>query len=251
MNHKAVFIDKDGTLVENNPYNVDVTQIRLMEGALEGLRLLHQAGYKIIVVSNQSGVARGYFPLEALDGVRTHLGNVLSEAGVPLTGFYFCPHWPDGSVADYARECFCRKPRPGMLFQAAREHELNLTNCWMVGDILDDIEAGRRAGCNAVLVENGGETEWLLSPLRTPNRRVKSLLEAARAIIESDRVVPVERSAAALKPTPAARQAGVEAARRAAAARLPATGSSTTPRNGRSSSANAGRKGRRPPVNPG
>ncbi len=186
MPERALFLDKDGTLVENVPYNVDPEQIRLAAGALEGLQLLHAAGYRLFVVSNQSGVARGLFPERSLGAVEARLRGLLGEAGLPLAGFYYCPHHPEGVVASYALDCACRKPRPGMILQAGREHGLDLTASWMVGDILDDIEAGRRAGCRTVLVDNGGETEWRMSPLRCPHLTVDTLHAAARAILAGE-----------------------------------------------------------------
>src|SRR3954470_4364570 len=121
MGDSAVFLDKDGTLIEDVPYNVDPARIRLMPGAAGGLRALDAAGYRLIVVSNQSGVARGYFEEAALAAVEARLRELLAEAGVPLAGFYYCPHHPEGSVAAYAVECSCRKPQPGLLVRAARE----------------------------------------------------------------------------------------------------------------------------------
>jgi D-glycero-D-manno-heptose 1,7-bisphosphate phosphatase len=187
LSSRAVFLDKDGTLVENVPYNVDPKQIRLVPGAIEGLKLLHAAGYKLIVVSNQSGVARGLFKESALAQVEEHLMSVLKEAGIPLSGFYYCPHHPDGRVRDYTINCMCRKPRPGMLFTAAREHQINLASSWIIGDILDDIEAGRRADCSTILIDNGNETEWSLTPYRRPHHTAHTLLEAARMIDKSSR----------------------------------------------------------------
>lgn len=179
----AVFLDKDGTLVEDVPYNVDPGLIRLEAGAIEGLGLLHAAGYPLLVISNQSGVARGYFAEEALGPVEARLGALLGQAGVPLAGFYSCPHHPDGSVPAYAVACECRKPAPGLLLRAAAEHHLDLSRSWFVGDILNDVEAAHRAGCRAVLLDNGHETEWELSPLRTPDLTARDLADAARAIL--------------------------------------------------------------------
>ena len=181
----AVFLDKDGTLVEDVPYNVDPALIRLGPGAVEGLRLLHAAGFPLIVISNQSGVARGYFAEAALGAVEARLRELLAAVGVPLAGFYYCPHHPDGSVAAYAVACECRKPRPGMIVRAAREHAVDLARSWFVGDILHDVEAAHRAGCRAVLLDNGHETEWELSPLRTPDVVARDLGEAARAIVDA------------------------------------------------------------------
>lgn len=180
---KAIFLDKDGTLIEDVPYNVDPSRVRLLSGAAPGLRMLHDAGYRLFVISNQSGIARGRFAVEALRAVEERLRWLLAAMGAPLAGFYYCPHHPAGTAPEYARECLCRKPAPGLLLRAAREHHLALTRSWMVGDILDDVEAGRRAGCRTVLIDNGGETEWRLTPERIPHFRVATLAEAAQAIL--------------------------------------------------------------------
>lgn len=182
MASNAVFLDKDGTLVEDIPYNVDPALIRLSEGAREGLRLLQEAGYRLIVVTNQSGIARGYFDERALIPVMKRLQELLSPAGIHLTGFYYCPHHPQGKVPGYAVDCSCRKPQPGMIQKAAVEHRFDLASSWVVGDILNDVEAGSRAGCRTVLIDNGNETEWDLTPLRQPGYIVKNLFEAALII---------------------------------------------------------------------
>src|SRR4051812_8537634 len=115
MSNRAVFLDKDGTLIEDVPYNVDPARIRLSAGCADGLRSLAGAGYRLLVISNQSGVARGYFAEEALQGVQRRLRELLGELGVALAGFYYCPHHPEGKVPPYARRCSCRKPEPGLL----------------------------------------------------------------------------------------------------------------------------------------
>ena len=179
----AVFLDKDGTLVDNVPYNVDPGRIRLAAGAEVGAPLLHAAGYALIVISNQSGVARGYFPEDALTAVEARLRELLGRLGVPLTGFYYCPHHPQGRAGSYAVACPGRKPEPGQILRAAREHRVDLARSWFVGDILDDVEAGRRAGCRTVLIDNGQETEWVSTPLRQPDYVVADLGQAARLIV--------------------------------------------------------------------
>ncbi len=186
--NRAVFIDKDGTLVENVPYNVDPAAVRLMPGAVEGLAALQGAGYRLIVVSNQSGLARGYFGLEALDAAWERIRGLVGPYGIRLDGWYFCPHLPDGKVARFATTCDCRKPAPGLLHRAAAEQGLDLSRCWMAGDILDDVEAGCRAGCRTVLIDNGHETEWLIGPGRSPDCRVRNLEEAAEHILAADGV---------------------------------------------------------------
>ena len=195
---RAVFLDKDGTLVKNVPYNVDPAQVRLAPGAAEGLPRLHAAGYRLIVVSNQPGVAHGYFAEPALAAVEERIRTLLDELGVPLDGFFYCPHHPAGRVAPYRCACDCRKPAPGMLLAAARAHRIDLARSWLVGDILDDIEAGRRAGCRTVLIDNGNETEWVLAPLRQPHCRVVDLATAARHILGTSGALATQGASVAL-----------------------------------------------------
>lgn len=181
---RAVFIDKDGTLVENVPYNVDPAKVRFTPHAMDGLRLLAGRGYKLIVVTNQPGLAYGMFTRVQLTRLQLALTEMMQREGVRLDDFYACPHAP--GPAGPVPGCLCRKPAPGLLRQAARSHALDLSRCWMVGDILDDVEAGRRAGCRTVMLDVGHETVWRMSPLRTPHARAAHLLEAAQAILASD-----------------------------------------------------------------
>ncbi len=180
--HRAVFLDKDGTLIDNLPFNTDPEKIRLTPGAGGALQRLQRQGYQLMVVSNQSGVGRGLFDESALGHVHDRLVSLLAAFDVRLNGFYYCPHWLHSMKARYAYLCQCRKPAPGLLTQAARRHSLDLTQCWMVGDLLDDMEAGRRAGCRTVLIDNGHETEWECSAQRRPHRLAKDLPDAADII---------------------------------------------------------------------
>ena len=189
----AVFLDKDGTLVRNVPYNVDPARVEFTDGAARGLARLAEAGYALIVVSNQPGVALGYFSPSALDALAHHLRERLADAGVFLTGFYACPHRPTSRTGTPAA-CACRKPAPGLLQRAARDHGIALEGSWMVGDILDDVEAGRRAGCRTVLLDVGSETEWRVSPLRTPTLRARDLAHAAHSILREDSALAARRS---------------------------------------------------------
>lgn len=179
---RAIFLDKDGTLIENVPHNVDRTRIRLQPGAVDALLLLSGLGYRIIVASNQPGVARGLFPAGALRAVEEHLDDLFLAYGFTLTDCYWCPHDPKGIVEDYAFECDCRKPRPGMLRAAAAAHDLDLARSWLIGDNLDDIEAGKRAGCRTVLLDAARASPGNATPQRTPDIVVPNLLEAAAAI---------------------------------------------------------------------
>ena len=118
---RAVFLDKDGTLVDDVPYNVDPDLVRLAPGAMGGLSRLTAAGYALVLVTNQSGVARGLFEASALDAVWARLAELLAAQGLALDSIHFCPHHPGGSVPAYAAACDCRKPAPGMLRRAAAE----------------------------------------------------------------------------------------------------------------------------------
>ena len=191
---RAVFLDKDGTLIDDVPYNVDPALLRLAQGAGPALRLMQDMGYRLIVASNQAGVARGLFSEAALPPLFAALQGMLALEGVRLDGWYWCPHHPHGVAAGYAMACGCRKPMPGMLLQAAREHGIDLARSWMVGDILNDVEAGRRAGCRTVLIDNGNETEWLRAPLRTPDITAPGLLAAAQAMRRHDAAMPVQEA---------------------------------------------------------
>jgi D-glycero-D-manno-heptose 1,7-bisphosphate phosphatase len=183
---RAVFVDKDGTLIDDVPYNVDPARVVLRPGVVEGLRMLQRAGFVLVVVSNQPGVALGYFEHDALHALEQRIDALLSPAGVALAGYAWCPHHPAGARADYAIACDCRKPAPGLLIDAAARHALDLRASWMIGDILDDIEAGHGAGCRTVLIDNGNETEWDLTPERRPHKVASDLFEAAALIVGTD-----------------------------------------------------------------
>ena len=186
MMTKAVFLDKDGTLIENHPFDRDPEHIAWLPGVIEGLHLLHRSGYALIVVSNQGGIAQGRFTIEDVLREQVALRAELAGFEVPLTGFYFCPHDPDGNVPSFTMNCFCRKPNPGLLMQAADKLNVDLTHSWMIGDILHDVEAGRTAGCRTILLTNGNETEWNLTASRWPEFFVNNVLEAARLITLTD-----------------------------------------------------------------
>jgi D-glycero-D-manno-heptose 1,7-bisphosphate phosphatase len=180
---KAIFIDKDGTLVEDIPYNVDADRIRFTEGAFNALKMLKHEGYLLILVSNQSGIAHGYFSEQAFETHKCRLQELLKEAGADLDAIFTCPHHPQGIIPKYAVSCDCRKPRPGMIMRAAELFDIDLSHSWMIGDILNDVEAGNSAGCRTILIDNGNETQWLLSQERTPTAAAKNLAEAASIII--------------------------------------------------------------------
>jgi len=182
-NDRAIFFDKDGTLVEDAPYRADPMALKLLPGAAEGLAKLRAAGYRLFIVSNQPGVARGLFRESALEPVVRRLEELLEAKDAAIDGFYYCPHHPDGRVRGYAVECRCRKPSPGLIDDACREHGLDPLRSWMIGSVLDDVEAGRRAGCRTVMIQSreGGPE------LGREHLRAADLAKAADAILARER----------------------------------------------------------------
>lgn len=182
---KAVFLDKDGTIIPDVPYNVNPDLISLEDGVIEGLKLLKQAGYIFVVVSNQAGVARGYFQITELEKVKQKIDLLLNKEGIEIQAYYFCPHHIDGKISEFTKACECRKPRPGMILQATQDLQISTKDSWMIGDILNDVEAGSRAGCRTIIIDNGNETEWVESPFRTPTYVAANFLSAANFIINN------------------------------------------------------------------
>ncbi|HKG67861.1 MAG TPA: HAD family hydrolase [Segetibacter sp.] len=179
---KAIFLDKDGTLIPDVPYNVDPDFISLQNGVVEGLRLLKDHGYIFAVISNQAGVARGYFKVDDLEKVKEKLNLLLNKEGIYIGAYYFCPHHPLGKVPEYSIACHCRKPEPGMILKAARDLDIDTPKSWMIGDILNDVEAGNKAGCKTILLDIGNETEWVEGVFRKPTFVAADFLQAARFI---------------------------------------------------------------------
>jgi D-glycero-D-manno-heptose 1,7-bisphosphate phosphatase len=179
---KAIFLDKDGTLIPDVPYNVNPDFISLQKGVVEGLKLLKDNGYVFAVISNQAGVARGYFKFNDLEKVKEKLNLLLNQEGIQIEAYYFCPHHPSGKVPEFSIACNCRKPEPGMILKAARDLDIDTPKSWMIGDILNDVEAGNKAGCKTILLDIGNETEWIDGLFRKPTFVASDFLQAAQFI---------------------------------------------------------------------
>jgi D,D-heptose 1,7-bisphosphate phosphatase len=181
--NKAVFFDKDGTLIKDVPYNIDPLLVELEKGAIDTLLRLKRENYLLVIISNQAGIALDFFTEQRFLQLKEYLLKLFEIEGVVFDGFYYCPHHPQGKNINYKKNCDCRKPAPGLLFRAARELDIDLTASWMVGDILHDVQAGTQAGCKTILVDNGNETEWEFSATRTPAYIVTNLSEVADYIL--------------------------------------------------------------------
>jgi D-glycero-D-manno-heptose 1,7-bisphosphate phosphatase len=182
---KIFFLDRDGVIIEDANYLSRPEQVKLCSGTPEAFRKIVEAGYEIIVVSNQSGIARGYFTEEDLAAVETHIESCLKDAGAPLPlKWYYCPHHKKGSVPEYSVECDCRKPKPGLLLKAGKEFEIDYKNSFIIGDKLSDLESGFAAGCGkGVLVLTGHGTEQELKELEKPYETAPEILSAVNLLL--------------------------------------------------------------------
>jgi D,D-heptose 1,7-bisphosphate phosphatase len=183
---KTVFLSKDSLLDVNHSCRLRGGRFECLADTIEGLRLLHLAGYTLIVITPEDETARGRFTQEAISHEEITLQVSLGASGIPVAGFYHCPHHPQGALAAFAHECRCRKPKPGLLIQAASEFKIDLQLSWLIGDILDDMEAGRTAGCSTIFLTNGNETHWNMTERRWPNFIAADLLDAASLVLLTD-----------------------------------------------------------------
>lgn len=181
MVRRAVFLDRDGTINEERDYLWRIEEFSFIDGAVEAIRLLKGAGYLVVVVTNQSGIGRGFYDENDLESLHGHMQAELEREGAGVDACYYCPHHPHHGVGSYAIECNCRKPLPGMLLQAAAELDIDLTASWMIGDKKADMDAGMAAGCRTILVRTGyGAAAAADIPCGVPV--VDDLLAAARLI---------------------------------------------------------------------
>lgn len=181
----AVFLDRDGTLIEERNYLDRVELIAPFAGAASALARLRDAGFALVVVTNQAGVARGYFDEDFVRRAHEHLAALFARDGIVLDGYYYCPHHPEGTVEPYRRVCACRKPAPGMVEQAARDLSLDVARSYVVGDKWIDVELAQNAGARGILVRTGyGATIEAEPPDGVhPFAIVDTLAEAADVIV--------------------------------------------------------------------
>lgn len=178
---RAVFLDRDNTLVFDPGYLSNPVDVQLLDGVAEGLALLVQAGFELVIVTNQAGVARGYFDESAVSAVNAEVVRQLSAAGIPIDAIYYCPYHPEGIVEPFNQNHPDRKPNPGMLLRASRDLGIDLAQSWMIGDSVHDSEAGKRAGCRTIRIpsaktqlrNDGSWTDFFCS----------NMLEAANIIV--------------------------------------------------------------------
>lgn len=174
---RAVFLDRDGTIIEDTGYVHECDKVRLLPGVGEAIRRLNERGFRVIVISNQAGVARGFFTEDDVRAVNRLVLEELGKGGALIDGIYYCPHHVDGVVPEYKRACDCRKPGTAMIEQAVDDFGIDLANSYFIGDRPSDIEAGRRAGCKTILLTGTNSTPVPTGPC-SPDHECKDLPEA-------------------------------------------------------------------------
>lgn len=159
MKNRAVFLDRDGTINADKGYIYRIEDFVFLPGVLEGLTLLQRAGYLLIILSNQSGIARGYYTEEDYQKLTAWMLAELQKNGITIAGSCYCPHHPQGVVERYRKVCDCRKPQTGMFEAAVREHDLDISTCYAIGDRLRDCAICKAGGCRGFLIGNNEKTE--------------------------------------------------------------------------------------------
>ncbi|MHC4758575.1 MAG: D-glycero-alpha-D-manno-heptose-1,7-bisphosphate 7-phosphatase, partial [Planctomycetota bacterium] len=189
MPDKAIFLDRDDTLIDDPGYINNPDQVRLLDGVPEALGQLRSMGYKLVVTSNQSGVARGIVTEEMLGNIHERLEQLLAEEGAYLDKIYYCPYHPEGIIEKYRSESDLRKPNPGMLLKAAEEMNLNLHESWVIGDSDRDIEAGLSARCKTILIEPPSEEVGIREDEVRPDFKAVNMREAVNIVKKHNRTI--------------------------------------------------------------
>lgn len=176
---RAVFLDRDGVVNKEKNCVRSWAEFEFVPGIVEGVRRLNEAGFLVVIVTNQSGISRGLYTHEDVREIHEKMQKTLKENGAHIDDIFYCPHYIEDN-------CDCRKPKPRMILEAARKHNIDLKESWVIGDSERDIEAGRRAGCNTILLQ-GQEKEQIKLRSKLPDHIAADLLEAAKWIVEQDR----------------------------------------------------------------
>lgn len=190
MSRRAVFLDRDGTLIEERHYLSRPDQLRLLPGAAAALRRLSDLGLALVLVTNQSGVARGIFTEAELAAVHAGLVDLLAAEGAALDGLYYCPHHPEDGVGELTRNCDCRKPGTAMVEAACADLDLEPEGSWMIGDKAADIELARAAGLKGILVRSGHGRASEAAGAGAGAHATVDDLAAAAALIRDSEIAP-------------------------------------------------------------
>lgn len=177
--NKVCFLDRDGVLIHEECYLSDPEKVRLIEGAGQTINALHAQGYLVIVITNQAGVARGYYPEESIDQVHAKIDELLAVDGAFIDKYYYCPHHPKGVVEKYTMVCTCRKPATGMVDQAVEDFEIDLENSFVVGDKVTDVKTATNTGCKTGILVRTGHGEDQIKDNDTTGITIKAEINEA------------------------------------------------------------------------
>lgn len=188
MKKPAIFLDRDGTINEQMGYINHLSRFRIFPCVPEAVKLLNREGYYVIVITNQSGVARSYFPAELVEEIHTYMINTLKKEGAEIDAVFYCPHYPKSKIKEYAIECDCRKPKTGMIKQAMERFDIDLENSYMIGDHFTDLEMAHNCNIKSIMVKTGyglGEVDHILPKLPfSPVFVAEDLLDAVKRITD-------------------------------------------------------------------
>lgn len=185
MKSKAVFLDRDGTINIEKHYLHKIEEFEFLPGVIEGLKILQSAGYLLIIVTNQSGIARGFFTEAEFKVLNSWMLQTLEEAGIYIDKVYFCPHLPDACIEQYRKVCTCRKPSLGMYKKAIEEFDLDISKCWAIGDKIRDCAVCEKMKCEGFLIGRNERIEIIEAVKSNKFSKIKyaeDLLECAKRI---------------------------------------------------------------------
>lgn len=190
MKNKAIFLDRDGTLIKEKNYLKEISELELESDTIQSLQLLQNQGFLLIIITNQSGIGQSILTVNQFLTTQNHLIQLLAKKGIKITDFYYCPHHPKKAKGEFKKECDCRKPKPGMILKAISEHNIDPTHSYMIGDKWDDVSAGKNANLKSILVKTGYGKESSKNPLSsiTPDYIAENLLDATQFILKTEKL---------------------------------------------------------------
>ena len=190
MKKPAIFIDRDGTVNEQMGYINHLDRFRILPGVPEAIKLINKNNFLAIIVTNQSGIARGYFPISLVYDIHSYLKESVARYGAYIDGIFFCPHYPRGKVSEYTKECGCRKPGTGLINQACESFDIDMSRSYVIGDHYTDLELANRCNIKGIMVKTGyglGEVSYIVPQMsKGPDYIAEDLLDAVKWIINKD-----------------------------------------------------------------
>ena len=202
MGYKAIFLDRDNTLIEDPGYINHPNQVKLLSGTSAALVQLRRMGYKLVIVTNQSAIARGIVTEQVLGEIHQRLIELLGREGAGVDKIYFCPYHPSGVIAKYRKDSDLRKPKPGMLLKAAEEMNIDLEQSWMIGNAYHDIKAGKLAGCRTILIDSSAHPALRKAMDPVPDKKAVNIKEAVNIIKMYDQQAAASKSRVATETVP-------------------------------------------------